>query len=40
MSKRVSENFDNDKYVCEGENPYGRVKTHFSYVIYTSADRW
>ena len=27
--KRVQENFDNDKYVCEGENPYGRVKPHF-----------
>ena len=27
--KRVQDNFDNDKYVCECENPYGRVKTHF-----------
>ena len=25
--KCVTDNFDNDKYVCEGENPYGRVKT-------------
>ena len=24
--KRVQDNFDNDKYVFECENPYGRVK--------------
>ena len=27
--KRATDNFDNDKYVYEGENSYGRVKTHF-----------
>ena len=27
--KRATYNFDNDKCVCEGEKPYGRVKTHF-----------
>ena len=27
--KRVEDYFDNDKYVLEGENPHGRVKTHF-----------
>ena len=25
--KRVQDNFDNDKYVFECENPYKRVKT-------------
>ena len=27
--KRVQDNLDNEKYVCEFQNPYGRVKTHF-----------